>query len=388
MKAGEEMEIYLNNAATSHPKPEAVYQAMNNFMRNQGVSYKRGKGGKYSCSADLVEDTRGKLAQLFNIQNKSQIVFTKNATEALNLALKGLLQASDHVIYSNLEHNSVLRPLAFLEKSLGISKTIVQCSETGELNPEKILKAIQPNTRLIALTHASNVLGTILPIAKIGEIAKQHGILFLVDTAQTAGIHPIDVEKMQIDLLAFSGHKGLLGPQGTGGLYIREDLNLVPLCHGGTGGYALEWDQPLILPDRYESGTLNGVGITGLHAGIQFILEESIEKIRAKELQLTDYLLNNLLRLNGITIYGTKQAEKQTGVVSFNFDDLNPIDVGYALQEIYGIIVRTGLHCSPMAHQAISTLDIGTIRIGLGYFNTQEDIDCLIEGLKYLLNKL
>jgi cysteine desulfurase/selenocysteine lyase len=285
--------IYLDNAATSWPKPEAVYQAMDSLMRNTGASPGRSGHLMSLTAAHIVHETREALCEFFGIADPSHLVFTANATEALNLAIKGLLRPGDHAVTSSMEHNSVMRPLRALEKT-GVELTVAPCASDGSLDPGEIGRAIRPNTRLIVLTHASNVVGTVLPVAAVGRIARSHGVPLLVDAAQSAGCYPIDVETMNIDLLAFSGHKSLFGPQGTGGLYIRPGLEsrLEPLKYGGTGSFSEHENQPDFLPDKYESGTPNTVGLAGLGAGVRFVMREGLGNIRKKEERLTGLLLN------------------------------------------------------------------------------------------------
>lgn len=373
--------VYLDNAATSYPKPEAVYRAVDWCLREVGANAGRG-GYRLALEADeIVYKARSSLAKLFNVRDASRIVFTANATEALNLAIKGLVGPGDHVVTSSMEHNAVWRCLKTLERDQGVELTVVPCAADGTLAPEAVEKALRPDTRLIVLTHASNVTGTIMPVAEVGKIARRHGIRFLVDAAQTAGVLPIDVERDHIDLLAFTGHKGLLGPFGTGGLYIREGLDPRPLKEGGTGSQSRLPYQPETLPERYEAGTLNVCGLAGLAAGVEFILNEGVEKIREKEKSLTRHALKALASVPNVEIYGPRDAERQVGVISFNLTGVDGAEVAYVLDEVYGIMVRVGLHCAPLAHETIGTLDRGTVRIGLGYFNTFEELDYLREGL-------
>jgi len=381
-------QIYFDNAATSYPKPEEVYEAVDRFMREIGVSSGRGAYRKALKADRIIYEARKSLAKLFGIKDTKQIVFTSNATEALNLAIKGILSQGDHVITSQMEHNAVWRPLKRLEREKSIEITQVPCLPDGSLEtPELVKAAIRSNTRLVVFTHASNVSGTIMPIAEIGEICSEGGIPLLVDTAQTAGALPVDVETMKIDLLAFTGHKGLLGPQGTGGLYIRSGIHLEPLKEGGTGGDSILETQPDILPDRYEAGTLNAPGLAGLQAGLRFILSESIQNIRKRESELTIYLLDRLKEIDAIQIYGPQASERQMGVVSVNMADYQPEEVGYVLDEVYEIMVRTGLHCAPCAHRTLGTIDRGTLRISLGYFNTEAEIDDIVKALKQIARR-
>ena len=391
-------EIYFDNAATSYPKPESVYKNVYKFMKEIGVSSGRGAYRKALEADRIIYETRRKLALLFGIKDASRIVFTANATDSLNLALKGFLKPDSHVITTSMEHNALWRPLKRLERERGVEIKVVQCASDGMLNPPFIppfskggggdlADAIKPNTSLIAMLHASNVVGTIMPIKEIGQIAKEKKIPLLVDAAQTAGVYPLDVEELGIDMLAFTGHKGLLSPQGTGGLYIREGIKLEPLKEGGTGGESILETQPSNLPDKYEAGTLNAPGLAGLGAGVSFILSEGVDKIRAKEIALTKRLIDKLAEIPEVKIYGPKDAEKQVGVVSINIADYAPEEIGYVLDEVYGIMVRTGLHCAPCAHRTIGTIERGTLRIGLGYFNTEEEIDYLTESLKNIIQE-
>ena len=381
-------QIYFDNAATSYPKPEEVYQAVDGFMREIGVSSGRGAYRKALKADRIIYEARKSLAKLFGIKDTKQIVFTSNATEALNLAIKGILSQGDHVITSQMEHNAVWRPLKRLEREKGIEITQIPCLPDGSLETSELVKAaIRSNTKLVVFTHASNVSGTIMPIGEIGEICSESGIPLLVDTAQTAGALPVDVEAMKIDLLAFTGHKSLLGPPGTGGLYIRPGIHLEPLKEGGTGGDSILETQPDILPDRYEAGTLNAAGLAGLQAGLRFILSESVQNIVKRESELTAYLLDRLKEIDAIQIYGPQAPERQVGVVSINMANYQPDEVGYVLDEVYEIMVRTGLHCAPCAHRTLGTIDRGTLRISLGYFNTEAEIDDTIKALKQIARR-
>lgn len=380
------MPIYLDNAATSFPKPESVYQAVNNFLRNIGASSGRGAYRKALQADKIAFQTRKSLARLFNVQDASRIVFTSNVTESLNLVIKGILKSGDHVITTSMEHNAVWRCLKHLEKEKNIEITAVPCSPEGYLDVKKVAVAIRPDTALIVLLHASNVTGSIMPIEQVGQLARQKNIPLLVDTAQTAGVYPIDIEAMHIDLLAFTGHKGLLGPTGTGGLYISEKYPINPLKFGGTGGESIREDQPDSLPDRFEAGTLNLAGIAGLGAGVDYILDKSIDGIRKHETELTGYALDKLRSLTGVTMYGPLNASRQVGVISFNLPDLKPEQVAYLLDTKYEIMVRAGLHCAPLAHRTIGTIDRGTVRVGLGIFNTARDIDDLVWALKEIIS--
>ncbi|SHJ39114.1 cysteine desulfurase family protein [Geosporobacter subterraneus DSM 17957] len=379
--------VYLDNAATTYPKPETVYQAMDRCMREYNANPGRSGHKMALASGRSIYKTRDLLCQLFHIDNPMQIIFTQNATDSLNLALKGLLKSGDHVVTTSMEHNSMLRPIMALEE-LGVENTIVQCDPTGALDPKQIEAAIKPNTKLIAMTHASNVVGTLMPVEEVGAIARERKILLLVDAAQTAGVYPIDVQKMNIDLLAAPGHKGLMGPQGTGILYIREGIALRHMKEGGTGSKSEYLTQPEILPDRYESGTPNTPGIVGLGAGVAFILEEGIEKIRAHEEELTEYFLKQLKKIQGIVLYGPQDHRKQAAVISLNLGEEDSSEVSYVLDQVFDIAVRSGLHCAPMAHKTIGTFEQGTVRFSIGYFNTREDIDKAVEALMRIKEEL
>ena len=381
------MPIYLDNAATSFPKPEAVYQTVNHVFRNIGANPGR-SGHKWGIEANrLITDVREAIAKFFNISNPSNIVFTHNGTEAINLGIKGLLNPGDHVITTSMEHNSVLRPLKALAKK-GVETTVVRCSGEGYLDPSEVQKAIKINTRLIVITHASNVTGTLLPIKDISCIAKDNGIFFMVDASQTAGTIMVDVKKLGIDMLACPGHKALLGPQGTGFLYIRDGIELRPLLEGGTGWSSELETQPENLPEKFESGTLNTPGIIGLGAGISFIQTERIEKIRKQEICLSTELTNRLNEFEEIEWYGPESQDKKIGIVSFNIKGLNPLDVGFILDNVYNILVRAGLHCAPEAHKTIGTFPEGCIRISMGYFNTTEEIDLVYEAIKGIIRQV
>jgi cysteine desulfurase family protein len=322
------------------------------------------------------------VARFINAPEINRVIFTLNCTDALNLGLKGLLKPGNHVVTSCIGHNSLVRPLRKLE-SLGVKVTWVTPSQdSGVLSPRDIEAAITKDTRLVIVTHASNVTGMIQPIEEYGAVTRRRNLIFMVDAAQTAGKYPIDVQANNIDLLAFSGHKGLFGPPGTGALYIGNRVNLDSLREGGTGSYSEDEQQPVILPDRYESGTLNSVGISGLGAGLKYIREEGLEKIRAHEQVLTDSLIGGLSKIPGIVLYISKDRLKQVSVVSFNIKGFTPGDVGTILDQTFDIKVRTGLHCAPMMHKAIGTFPLGTIRLSPGYFNTLEEIEMTIKAIE------
>ena len=377
--------VYFDNAATSYPKPPSVYDAINYNLQHVGANPGRGENALTRSANKIIFEARETIAEFFNIPNSRNIVFTSNGTEALNLALKGFLKPGDHVITSGMEHNSVVRPLNSL-KNDGVNVTIVQCDKQGKLNPDDVFKEIKENTRLIVITHASNVTGTILPVEEIGEIAKKKGIPLLVDAAQTAGTIPIDIVRNNINLLACPGHKSLLGPQGTGFLYISEELNLKPLIEGGTGSNSELSEQPDFLPDRFQSGTLNSPGIAGLKAGIEFINKKSIQTIKEHEDKLSKAFINKLKEINPVCIYGPLSMKEKTAVVSFNINGKDSAEIATALDEKYQIMVRVGLHCSPYAHKTIGTFPDGTVRASFSIFNTIEEVDYFIDSLKKIIN--
>lgn len=328
-------------------------------------------------------ETREALARTFGIRDTARLIFTGSATEALNLAILGLgLAEGDQVVTSGMEHNSVMRPLRHLEKEKGVKVSVVRGTEDGLLSPDELAAEITGQTRLLVVTHASNVVGTILPISAFGKVARRHNVTFLVDAAQTVGCVPFRVDEDGIDLLAFSGHKGLLGPQGIGCLYIREGIELAPLKFGGTGSRSEQELQPDFLPDRYESGTLNLPGIAGLKAGVEYLNQEGIENIRNRVRQLTATLVRRLSELRGTKVYGTRDESRRTGVVSFNVVGRQPSEIAEILDREHGISVRAGLHCSPQAHRTIGTFPSGTVRVGLGPFNTDEHVDALCTALR------
>jgi len=376
--------IYFDNAATSYPKPKKVSQAMLYFLEKVGASPGR-SGHRLSIEAGrILYKVRESLAELFNVEDPLRIIFTLNVTEAINLVLKGLLRPGDQVITSSIEHNSVMRPLRELEKR-GLEIKVVSCSPQGDLDPFDIEKSIKKNTVLIVLNHASNVTGSILPISQVGKVARKHNILFLVDAAQTAGCYPLDIKEDNIDLLAFTGHKSLFGPPGTGGLAVGERVDikkLDPLKFGGTGSRSELEEQPDFLPDIYESGTPNTVGLSGLNEGVHFVLEEGIDKIRQYEKNLVTRLIEGLKEISGVTLYGGDHLKERVAVVSFNLKDKWPSYVGQRLDEEYDIMCRVGLHCAPAAHKTIATFPVGTIRFSMSYFNTIEEVDRAILAVK------
>ena len=380
------MTIYLDNAATSHPKPETVYQAVNEVLRNIGANPGR-SGHRLSLKAEhYLTQTRENLARLLDIPDSKRIVFTINATEAINLGLKGLLKAGDGVITSSMEHNSVIRPLRFLE-SKGILVKVVPGDLKGRIKVEEIRKAIDPHTRLIVLTQASNVTGGLMPVAEAAELARRKGILMMADAAQTAGLIPLSLKEMPVDLLAAPGHKGLMGPQGTGFLVIGPEVNLRPLKEGGTGSRSEEEIQPDFLPDQMESGTLNTPGLAGLGAGVEFILKQGLSSIREKEVTLSRMVWEGLRKIKAVELYGPEEAEERVALVSFNIKGLNPNLVASILDTAYDIAVRAGLHCAALAHRTLGTFPEGTVRVSPGFFNREGEIEDLIRAVSEIAGK-
>ncbi len=378
--------IYLDNAATSWPKPSRVKEAMIKFIEEVGAN--PGRSGHLLSieAARIIYETREALSKLFNMKDLSRIVFTLNATESLNLALKGLLKPGDHVITSSMEHNSVMRPLRDIEKK-GIEMSIIPCSSQGQLDPQELEKKIQSNTRMIVLNHASNVTGTLLPIREVGLISRKYNLIFLVDAAQTAGAYPIDMKRNGIDLLAFTGHKSLYGPQGTGGLAMGErvkEKEMIPLKQGGTGSRSEFEEQPDFLPDRFESGTPNGVGLAGLLAGVQFVLEKGVQEIHQREIGLIEKLIEGLKGIPQVKVYHPENGENRMATLSFNIAKRSPSDVALRLEREFGILCRPGLHCAPAAHRTIGTFPEGTVRFGLSIFNTEDEIEAVIQAVSMI----
>lgn len=401
--------IYMDNAATSFPKPPEVTEAMVYFMEEVGANPGRSGHDLAIEAARIVSEARERLATLFNISDSSRIVFSANATESLNTVFHGYLRTGDHVIATSMEHNSVMRPLRYLVDTGIITLSVAPCDNVGRLQIESLPGLIQENTTLMVLNHASNVCGT---IQDVRAVKKNIGnIPVLLDAAQTAGGYPIDVEELDIDFLAFTGHKSLLGPQGTGGLYIREGLEVRPLKRGGTGSISEKEEQPDFFPDAFESGTLNTVGIAGLGAGVGFVLERGVETIREHEMKLLSAFVDGLSDVLGISCYGPLDTEQQTPIVSITFDSALPPELhhtfggcggvalpatfesvlpgeaGKTLKEKFSILVRTGLHCAPIAHKTLGSFPDGTVRFSIGYFNTLEHVACAVQAVKEIAKR-
>jgi cysteine desulfurase family protein len=377
--------IYLDNAATSWPKPAAVYEAVEHYQRELGGPLGRGTYHEAVEIERTVARLRNNLAQLIGADEPRRIVFTANCTAALNQAIHGLLRAGDHVVTSVVEHNSVLRPLRLLEDENRICVTRVACDARGMIDPDAVRQAMTRQTRLVVVTHASNVTGAIQPVEAIGVLAKERGAAFLVDAAQTAGHVPIDVKSMQADLLAAPGHKGLLGPLGTGLLYVGPDVErrLRPLMQGGTGSQSEEDRQPEHLPDRFEAGNLNAPGLVGLAAGVEFVLERGVDSIRAHEQALLKQLVPALRDIDGVTLHPDSEALHRVGVVSLTQSGFDPQELAAILDASHGIQGRAGLHCAPCMHRALGTLQAGgTFRLSVGPFNTEEDIRSVLASFE------
>lgn len=372
--------IYLDNPATSMRKPKQVLDAMYRNTVNYSVNAGRGSHSASLAGINGIMNTQEELALLFNIPNPDRIAFTQNATYALNMAICGLLKKGDHAVITSMEHNSVLRPV---HKTC--EYTMVSANENGEINPKDIEAAIRDNTKLVAVTHASNVCGTIMPVYDIGKICKKHNIPLLLDCAQTAGIVPVDVQDMNISLLAFSGHKGLMGPLGTGGLYVREDVELSPIIVGGTGSFSKSLVQPESFPEMLHSGTMNTPAIMSLGTAAGFVRKAGLDRIFEHEMSLAKKLYSELKNIPNVTVYGLEKGNRN-GTVAFNFDGIDSQTVADALGKDYGICVRGGYHCAYPAHVTLGTEKTGAVRVGFGYFSTMKELDRLAESV-YKMSK-
>ena len=379
--------IYLDNASTSFPKAEGVAEAMCGYVQNCGCNVSRGGYDEAYQAEEQVLDTRQRLTRLFHGPDCRNVVFTKNITESLNVLLKGLLRSGDHVLVSAMEHNAVMRPVVQLA-GRGVTFDRIPCGADGSLRMEEAEKLLRPETKAVVMLHGSNVCGTLMPAEEMGAFCRRHGLVFILDTAQTAGTFPIDMEAMHIDALAFTGHKGLLGPQGIGGLLLREGLagHITPLISGGTGSMSHVEDMPSFLPDRLEAGTLNLPGIMGLRAALLWLKETGMDRIRRHELHLTDQMLHGLqpLESRGVFPVGIRSTHNRVGVVSLRFDGRDPAELAARLDSEYGISTRVGLHCAPSAHQTLGTFPTGTIRFSFGWWNTEQDVDAALKALDAL----
>ncbi len=380
--------IYFNNAATTYPKPEEVYKEVDSFFRSEGVNPGRSQGVKTMNINRRIFNTREKIAQFFSIKDSSRFIFTSGATESLNLAIKGFLKKGDHVVSTKLEHNSVIRPLNKLQKEGRITVSYINFDKNnGFVELTDLKKAVKENTSLIILSHASNVMGTINNISKITSFAKENDIKILIDAAQTAGILDINIDELGIDMFSVPGHKSLFGPPGIGGLYLKPEIDLDTLMEGGTGSNSLNTYQPKIMPDKYESGTLNTLGIIGLGAGIDFINKTGRTNIYKHELKLVDKFIDGLKNIKGVLIYGSTNLDKKVGVVSINLMDLSANRFAHLLQNDYNISVRGGLHCAPLLHKYMNTDQKGMVRFSFSYFNTLKEVNEALNVIEIIAKK-
>ena len=374
--------IYLDNAATTLHKPEGVAEAMITALTSMGNS---GRGAHEATldASRMIYGTREKLAELFHISDPMRIAFTCNATESLNIAIQGILQPGDHVITSVCEHNSVLRPVYRMAKR-GVTYNMLPADKKGVIQYDQLTSLLKKETKAIVITHASNLTGNVTDLKKVSDFAKKNGLLLLVDASQTAGCIPIDVQELGIDVLCFTGHKGLMGPQGTGGIYVREGIKIAPLKVGGSGVKSFDKEHPDTMPTALEAGTLNGPGIAGLGASVSWLLKQGVEQIHEKELSLARRFLKGIAEIPGITVYGDTAAQMRTAIVSLNLGDVDSAEMSDWLWEDYGIAVRAGAHCAPLMHKALGTEQQGAVRFSFSCFNTEEEVDAAIQALKEL----
>lgn len=371
--------IYLDNAATTMKKPQCVIDAVVAAMSHMGNA---GRGATSAAldASRIIYDTREKISDLFNLQNPSRVAFTCNSTESLNTAIKGILSSGDHAITTALEHNSVLRPLYDLQAK-GMELSIVDCDENGNIDYNDFEKLIKENTKAIVCTHASNLVGNVLDVKKIGSIAKKHNLIFIVDASQSAGVFPIDMQDMNIDILCFTGHKGLLGPQGTGGLCVREGIDVRPLKVGGSGVNTFSKEQPVEMPTHLEAGTLNGHAIAGLNAALDYLKEEGIDNIQKREEELMFRFYNGIKDIKDIKIFGNFE-NKRAAIVTFNVGDIDSAAFSDELSFAYDISTRAGAHCAPLMHKVMNTVEQGAVRFSFSHYNTEEEIDTAIKAVK------
>ena len=381
---GEMRRVYLDNAATTMQKPPCVVEAVTAALTSFGNSG-RDTGGHALDASRVIYDARCLISDLFNLGNPKQVVFTCNSTEALNMAIRGLFHRGDHVISSVMEHNAVLRPLYDIEEDQGVSHTFIGVDEKGRLLVSEIEKNIRPETKALIFTHASNVTGNANDLHAIGRIAKKHGLLFIVDASQTAGVLPIDMQDMNIDIVAFTGHKGLYGPQGTGGMAIREGIDIHPLKSGGTGVLSYLKHQPEEMPTHLECGTMNAHGLAGLHASLNWLVKEvGIDQVHAHEIALAKRFYEGLKDMEAIRFYGVYDTDQRASIVCLNIADYDSSEVSDQLESDYGISTRPGAHCAPLIHEAMGTVNQGMVRFAFSWFNTEEDVDYAIKAVREL----
>ena len=382
-------DIYFDNSSTSFPKAPNVGRAMGEFIENGAFNINRGSyEGAYEAGSAVL-DTREMLKDLFNAPDSKNVVFTPSVTYSLNYFIKGFLKPNNHVLVTSIEHNAVMRPLVQM-KELGLEFDVVPCDEEGSITADDFRKYIKENTKAIITTHTSNVCGTIIPIEEIGALCKEKGLVYAVDTAQTAGILNIDMQKANIDFLAFTGHKGLLGPQGIGGFISSDKLEglIYPIISGGTGSLSDSEEMPDFLPDRFESGTLNLPGIIGLHQALVYLKEAGIDNMRNEKMEITKYFLDKVKEIEGAKVAGKKTVEGRLGVVSIDFEGFDNSIVSFYLSSKYKIMTRVGMHCAPRAHQTLNTFPQGTVRFSFSHFNTKEEVDICIDAIKTILDDL
>ena len=380
--------IYFDNGSTSFPKAPGVGDAIRDIIEHGAYNINRGGyEGAYEV-ADMVLTTREQLCRLFHFSESRNVVFTPSITYSLNYVIKGLLKPEDHVIVSSMEHNGMMRPLVQMAHQ-GVTFDAAQADRDGVLDPQKVEDLIRPNTRAVMMLHASNLCGTMLPIQQVGEICARHGLIFVVDTAQTAGVFPIDMEKMHIDALCFTGHKGLRGPQGVGGMLLRDELcsQMTPLISGGTGSRSDSEEVPDFMPDRFESGTMNLPGIAGLHRALTYLEEYGIENIARQELAICQRFIDGALTLPDTRVVGKLDTQDRAAIVSLDFQKMDNAEVSFLLDNQYGVMTRCGLHCAPRAHKSLGTFPQGTVRFSFSHHNTPEEVDTCIEGLRKILTQ-
>ncbi len=380
--------IYFDNGSTSFPKAPGVGDAIRDIIEHGAYNINRGGyEGAYEV-ADMVLTNREQLCRLFHFSESRNVVFTPSITYSLNYVIKGLLKPGDHVIVSSMEHNGMMRPLVQMAHQ-GVTFDAAQADRDGVLDPQKVEDLIRPNTRAVMMLHASNLCGTMLPIQQVGEICARHGLIFVVDTAQTAGVFPIDMEKMHIDALCFTGHKGLRGPQGVGGMLLRDELcsQMTPLISGGTGSRSDSEEVPDFMPDRFESGTMNLPGIAGLHRALTYLEEYGIENIARQELAICQRFIDGALTLPDTRVVGKLDTQDRAAIVSLDFQKMDNAEVSFLLDNQYGVMTRCGLHCAPRAHKSLGTFPQGTVRFSFSHHNTPEEVDTCIEGLRKILTQ-
>lgn len=381
--------VYLDNAATSYPKAAGVGEAVRDFIDNLGSSVKRGVYQSALSVEETVFETREQLCELFHFNRPENLVFTMNITQSLNYLIKGLLKPGDHCVVSSMEHNAVMRPLSQLVQS-GVSFSRVMCDETGCLSPEDVLRQIKANTKAVIMTHASNVCGTIMPLESVGKICRERGIFFVVDAAQSAGVLEVNYEVLSADAIAFTGHKGLLGPQGIGGFIVNDKIAaaMSPFICGGTGSDSENEEQPEYMPDKFEAGTPNIPGIFGLHAALKYLKKTGIDHIKEVELTLTGKFIEYISEMSEVRLAGLKDISGRTAVVSLDFGEKDNAEIAYLLDRDYGIMTRCGLHCAPSAHKTLRTFPQGTVRFSFSHFNTLQEVEYAIDAINKIMKDI